>query len=69
MMTKEQILEYIGENKPTKIDKCPECGRWITREWDLGETTIVETYIYKHAATHRQSFAVESVTRKELTNG
>lgn len=69
MMTSEEILEYISKHEPTQVDKCPDSGRWLTREWDTGETTIIETYTYKHPHTHRQSFAVKSVDRKEIDNG
>ena len=69
MMTPEEIEQYISEHEPSKVDKCPDCGRWLTREWNTGETTIIETFTYKHPHTHRQSFAVKSVNREEVING
>lgn len=68
-MTEEQILEYINNNKPTKLTKCPESGRRLVREWDLGNSTIVETYTYRFGPTHRQSFNVKLIVREEVTNG
>lgn len=68
-MNEEELLQYISENEPTTVDKCPECGRWLTREWDTGNTTIIETYTYLYAPTHRQSFKVKNVDRKEVDNG
>lgn len=69
MMTPEDILEYIGQNEPTDLQTCPTSGRWMKREWNTGSSTIVEEYSYKNAPTHRQSFAVKSITRKEVPNG
>ena len=69
MMTEDEILQHIAENEPSKIDKCPDCGRWMVREWELGQSKIVETYTYKHPHDHHMSFAVKSVTREEVQHG
>lgn len=69
MRTEEEIEQYISANEPTNIEKCAICGRWEKRVWDTGDTTIIETYTYKNAPTHRQSFAVKNVTREEVENG
>ena len=69
MMNEEELLQYISEHEPTKLDKCPDSGRWERREWNFGQTTIIETYIYEHAPTHHQSFKVKNVDRKEVSNG
>lgn len=69
MLTEDQILEYISQNEPTTLDKCPVSGRWLKRTWNTGSTTIIEEYTYKYAPTHRQSFAVASCNRKEVSNG
>ena len=68
MRTDEEILEYISENEPTEVEKCPISERWLVRKWDTGETTITETYTYKNEPLHRQSFAVENVIREEVEN-
>jgi len=75
-MTEEQIQEYISENDPDTINK-DELGRWTERIWQLENSKIVESYEYKHGITkvqsdplkYRDSFAVKSVTRKEVNNG
>ena len=68
MRTDEEILEYISENEPTEIEKCPISERWLVRKWNTGGTTITETYTYKNEPLHRQSFAVKNVIRGEVKN-
>ena len=68
-MNEEEILEYISNNEPTKVTKCPISDRWETREWKMKKSTIIENYTYKNKPLHRQSFAVESVIREEVQNG
>jgi len=75
-MTDEQIQEYISENEPDTVNK-DELGRWTERIWKLENSKIVESYEYKHSIDkvqsnplkYRDSFAVKSVTRKEVHNG